>query len=36
MSLYWVLVGVVACLPVLSVGIWIMLLLIVLGLSAVS
>lgn len=35
-SLYWVLVGIVACMPVLSIGICIVLLLIVLGLSAVG
>ena len=35
-SLNWVLVGMVACLPVLSVGIWLMLLLIVVGMSAVG
>ena len=36
MSLNWVLVGMMAGLPVLSVGVWIMLLLIVIGISAVS
>lgn len=35
-SLDWVLVGIVACLPVLSVGFWLMLLLIVIGISAVG
>ena len=35
-SLYWVLVGMMACMPVLSVGICIMLLLVVIGVSAVG
>ena len=35
-SLYWVLVGMMACLPVLSIGIWMVLLLIVIGISAVG
>jgi len=36
MSLGWVLAGVVAGVPVLSVGVWVVLLLIVIGISAVS
>lgn len=35
-SLCWVLVGIVACLPGLSVGVWMVLLLVVIGISAVS
>ncbi|MCC2127793.1 hypothetical protein [Hominiventricola filiformis] len=35
-SLYWVLLGIVACMPVLSIGICMMLLLLVIGVSAVG